>query len=221
VTVDLDAGTASGGGTSGAGSATLASIERAVGGAYNDSITGSADDNELFGRGGNDTLAGGIGNDTLWGGVGDDTLAGGAGNDVLAGSFGNDTYLFGSGDGADVIREANRDGDGWWSDNATTGDSDTVVFGAGIAADQVWFERTGDDLVASLIGTSDRLTIEGWYAASANRIEQFQVGGSVLLESEVQSLVNAMAAFAPPAAGVTVLPVAYGSLETVIAANWQ
>src|SRR5258708_21172139 len=49
------------------------SIERFVGGGYNDSITGSGVANELFGRGGNDTLDGGGGADTLGGGVGDDT----------------------------------------------------------------------------------------------------------------------------------------------------
>jgi Ca2+-binding RTX toxin-like protein len=222
VTVDLSAGTASGGGTGGTGRATLASIERAVGGAYNDSIAGSAGDNELFGRGGNDVLHGGAGSDTLWGGVGDDTLAGGAGNDVLSGSFGNDTYQFGRGDGADAIREANRGGDGWWADNATVGDSDTLQLGAGIAVDQVWFERSGNDLVTSVIGTADRVTIHGWYAGAENRVERFTTAsGAVLLESQVQNLVDAMAAFAPPAAGVTTLPAEYSSLETVIAANWQ
>jgi Ca2+-binding RTX toxin-like protein len=222
VTIDLGAGTAAGGGTAGAGSAALASIERAVGGAYDDDITGSAGDNELFGRGGNDTLKGGSGNDTLWGGVGDDTLAGGGGNDVLAGSHGNDIYQFGRGDEADIIREANRGGDGSWADNPSVGDTDIVHFGAGIAADQVWFERAGDDLVASVIGTTDRLTLEGWYAGAGNRVEQFHTAdGSMLLESEVQNLVNAMAAFAPPSAGVTTLSAPYSSLDTVIAANWQ
>src|SRR5207244_467503 len=47
--------------------------ERAVGGAYDDIITGSSDANDLFGRGGNDILDGGAGADTLRGGVGNDT----------------------------------------------------------------------------------------------------------------------------------------------------
>lgn len=222
VTVDLGAGTASGGGTGGAGSATLASIERAVGGAYNDSITGSSGDNELFGRGGNDNIQGGAGSDTLWGGVGDDTLAGNSGNDMLGGSYGNDTYQFGRGGGADTIRETARGGDGSWADNPTAGDSDTLHFGAGIDADQVWFERVANDLVASVIGTSDRIAIEGWYTGADNRVEQFRTSdGSVLLESQVQNLVNAMAAFAPPAPGASTLPAGYEAIETLIAANWQ
>src|SRR6266850_883220 len=73
VTIDLGAGTASGGGDLGIGTATLISIERAVGGAYDDRITGSSDANDLFGRGGNDILDGGAGADTLRGGVGNDS----------------------------------------------------------------------------------------------------------------------------------------------------
>jgi hypothetical protein len=43
-----------------------------------------------------------------------------------------------------------------------------------------------------------------------------------LLSSTVDSLVNAMAAFAPPTAGQTTLPTNYqSSLNTVIAANWN
>ena len=223
VNIDLGAGTASGGGDLGAGRATLASIERAVGGAYSDVIIGSSSANELFGRGGNDRLSGGAGNDTLWGGVGDDTLAGGTGNDVLAGSYGNDTYAFGRGDGADIVRESARDGDGWWFDNPTVGNNDSVQFGAGISADQVWLERSGNDLVASIIGTSDRLVIQSWYLGGDNRVEQFRTAsGAVLAESQVQSLVDAMAAFSPPAPGVTTLPAAYASaLDAVIAANWR
>src|SRR5207244_8827295 len=65
VTIDLGAGYASGGGDLGIGYATLVSIERAVGGAYDDRITGSSAPNDLYGRGGNDTLVGVGGNDKL------------------------------------------------------------------------------------------------------------------------------------------------------------
>src|SRR5207244_10955249 len=65
VTIDLGAGTASGGGDLGIGSATLISIEDAVGGQYDDRITGSSAPNDLYGRGGNDTLVGVGGNDKL------------------------------------------------------------------------------------------------------------------------------------------------------------
>jgi hypothetical protein len=54
-------------------------------------------------------------------------------------------------------------------------------------------------------------------------VEQFKTSnGKTLLDSQVNNLVNAMAAFAPPAAGQTTLPDNYAaSLSPVIAANWQ
>ena len=55
---------------------------------------------------GNDTLIGGAGNDTLIGVDGDDRLVGGTGNDLLRGCAGNDTYVFGRGDGQDVIADS-------------------------------------------------------------------------------------------------------------------
>ena len=48
------------------------------------------------------------------------------------------------------------------------------------------------------------------------------VKGIMMLDSQVQNLVNAMAAFAPPAAGQSTLPAAYATaLTPVLAANWQ
>jgi hypothetical protein len=42
------------------------------------------------------------------------------------------------------------------------------------------------------------------------------------LDSQVNNLVNAMAAFSPPAAGQTTLSAAYATaLNPVIVANWQ
>jgi hypothetical protein len=55
-------------------------------------------------------------------------------------------------------------------------------------------------------------------------VEQFKTtdGAKTLLDSNVQNLVNAMASFAPPAAGQTTLPANYQtSLAPVIATNWQ
>ncbi|MNL87699.1 hypothetical protein D3C87_2169800 [compost metagenome] len=46
--------------------------------------------------------------------------------------------------------------------------------------------------------------------------------GKQLLDSQVDLLVSAMAAFAPPAPGQTTLGADYqASLSTVIAANWK
>ncbi|MFC3173398.1 FG-GAP-like repeat-containing protein [Novosphingobium bradum] len=58
-------------------------IENAIGGSNNDTLTGNEASNLLSGLGGNDTLIGNGGNDTLTGGLGTDTLTGGAGADLF------------------------------------------------------------------------------------------------------------------------------------------
>ncbi|WP_183144153.1 calcium-binding protein [Pseudomonas syringae] len=81
----------------------------------------------------------------------------------------------------------------------------------------------------SVIGTADKVTISKWsfWGAGtwekAQHIEQFRThDGKVLLESQVDQLVGAMAAFAPPAPGNVSLPQNYqSSLNAVIASNWQ
>ena len=159
------------------------------------------------------TLQGGGGDDRLVGGAQDDTLAGGAGDDTLIGGAGNDSYLLSPGDGADTIIDS----------DATTDNVDVASFGADIAVDQLWFQQVGDDLEVSVIGTDDMFTIQNWYLDATHHIEQFRTADNhLLLDNQVDVLVQAMAAFAPPAAGQTTLPADYqDALAAVIAANWQ
>lgn len=126
---------------------------------------------------------------------------------------GNDTYRFGLSDGSDTVRV--------W--DSTSGNHDIVSFLAGVSSDQIWLRHVGNNLEASLIGTSDKLTIQNWYSGTANHVEEFRTAdGKLLLDNQVENLVQAMAAFAPPSAGQTVLPQHYrDTLGTVIAANWQ
>ena len=158
-------------------------------------------------------LTGNAGANTLTGNAGDDVLDGKGGSDVLIGGTGNDTYLLSRGYGNETIRE----------DDASAGNRDRARFGAGIAADQLWFRKVGNNLEAGVIGTADRLTISKWYLGSQYHVEEFKTSnGSTLLDSQVQSLVSAMAAFAPPAMGQSDLSPAYASqLAPVIAANWH
>lgn len=190
VNIDLGTGTASGGGDNGIGTATLVSIENATGGIYDDTIKGSSGPNQLRGRGGNDTLAGG------------------AGNDVLDGGSGDDTYVFGRGDGRDIIRDS--------------GGTDTVQFGPGVGADQMWLQHSGADLVIHVSGTAEELAIE------SSNVEQFKSSDGALItesqvrvlfiESQVHSLIAAMAAFAPKAPGATALPSSDAApLDSIIA----
>jgi Ca2+-binding RTX toxin-like protein len=158
-------------------------------------------------------LVGNSGANVLIGWGGDDLLDGGAEEDVLVGGTGNDTYLLGRGYGADRIVEA----------DATPGNTDVLQFGSLIAADQLWFSRKGLDLYVSVVGTADSMTISGWFLGAAFRVEEFRTSeGRSLQERQVQALVDAMAAFAPPAAGQTTLAIGHqNALGGVIAASWQ
>ena len=82
------------------------------GGADADILKGEDDNDKLYGEAGNDTLDGGKGNDELYGGAGNDCLVGGKGSDTLTGGKGNDslwgnagvdTFIYGKGDGQDII----------------------------------------------------------------------------------------------------------------------
>ena len=96
--VDLGAGTA--------GATTLIDIENVLGGAGDDTITGTAGDNLLSGGAGNDLLLGLAGEDVLLGGTGNDTHIGAEGNDVLIASAGVNVFDGGAGDDAVIINSS-------------------------------------------------------------------------------------------------------------------
>lgn len=93
-----------------------ATIENAVGGAGNDSITGNQVANRLTGNDGTDTLTGAGGSDVLVGGKGNDTLDGGEAVDtaVFSGAFANYTI------------HHNDDGSYTVTDNVGTDGQDTL-----------------------------------------------------------------------------------------------
>jgi len=172
--------------------------DKLYGGSGHETLLGGVGNDQLYGWSGNDQLEGGLGNDTLtgdeghdllqggagrdelFGGVGNDTLAGGAGADWLEGGQGDDTYRFLRGDGFDVITELAGEG------------SDTIHFGAGIAANQLKVSRAGNDLEVRLAGSGDGMTIRGWFAAEGNRVEQFRFDdGQVLTASQLEALLPA------------------------------
>ncbi len=175
-------------------------------------LTGSSAINGI-GNALNNILTGNSAANTLTGGTGNDLLDGGLGNDTLSGGTGNDTYLLGTGYGSDVIVE----------NDSTSGNTDVAQFQSGISADQLWFQHVGNNLEVSVIGTNDKFSIQDWYSGSARHVEQFKTSdGKVLLDSQVDALVNAMASFATSSSGQTILPANYPSaLAPVIAANWQ
>ncbi len=174
-----------------------------TGNELNNTVVGNRGDNVLLGLAGNDLLQGADGNDTLDGGVGNDTLQGG---------LGDDRYHFARGGGQDVIVDI----------DATAGNTDLLAFEGDVAFDQVWFSQAGNDLVLSIIGGTDSITIRDWYSGSACHLEQIRAGdGRVVTDTNIDALVQAMSIMSAPVAGQTVLPQAMESqLAPVLAASW-
>ena len=158
VTIDLEAGTASGGDAAGD---SFTDIEWVSGSAFGDSLTGDGGNNWLSGGGGGDTLVGGGGADLLLGGGGADTMTGGAGNDGFIfrtedkGSVDTITDFV---SGQDKIILSSIDADTTTNGNqafAFTGDTETTTAGSLYYQDNgdgtfTFFAHTDDDGVADL-----------------------------------------------------------------------
>jgi len=158
VTVDLGAGTSTGG----SGTDALTGIEDASGSEFGDELTGSSGANVLYGEGGNDTLSGGAGDldgaDSFTGGSGIDTIDYGAntlnttvnlfGTTVCAGTFGTGAVC-GTGNGVsgavDPFIESNT------IENALLGTADDVFNGS--VFNNIVFPNGGQNTLGCVTGT--------------------------------------------------------------------
>jgi len=177
-------------------------------------LNGNAGSNLIVGTSSSrSTLQGLAGNDTLQGAGHDDIYSGGQGNDLLisASTTSSDQYQWGRGMGVDVLRDAG-------------GANEYLFIDGEVTRDQLWLQRVGQDLSLSVVGTSDRFTIEGWYDGTDHQIETLYLlsaGRDRLDASGVQRVVDAMAAFTPPPVGQTTLsPEVLAQLAPVLAQAW-
>jgi Ca2+-binding RTX toxin-like protein len=146
----------------GAGNDTLGRREAIA----NDPDTDDVNEAEaLVEEAGNDTLYGDAGNDKLYGGAGDDTLYGGAGDDDMDGGNGVDTFVFGPGDGSDVIVDIQIGGTLATENGNRTGDGDYIDLTAfGIRPGDLMdllSERAGNVIVNLEDYGGGRITIQG------------------------------------------------------------
>lgn len=131
-------------------------------------------------------------------------LTGNALNNTLKGGLGDDTYVFEGAFGQDVI------------DNSGGG-KDTVAF-KGIRYEQVIhsgntsLKRSGDDLLLSVLHTTDSVTVKDWFKASVNKVQSFQFDGNrsvsatemdSLLSQSANQLIQAMASFSADKSAVS------------------
>ncbi|AMO75988.1 calcium-binding protein [Pseudomonas citronellolis] len=124
---------------------------------------------------------------------------------------GSDTYRFAAGDGLDTINNLSN----------TPADNDVLSI-EGITRESLWLSRQDDNLVIDVTGSADSITVQDWYANSAQKLDAIQAGSSTLYANQVDNLVNAMAAFGAPAGvEVSLSQAQRDQLNVVIAANWQ
>lgn len=177
-------------------------FEKLIGTVYGDNLTGTDLGDEIHGGAGNDVINGGAGADLLNGGdgndtldalAGNDTLIGGKGSDILIGGTGSDTYLIGLDSGADRIKN--------YDPNGT--DVDAIGY-QDIDRERLWFTRSGDDLVISVVGTDVQTTIENWYVVAsgsdrANYKIDFIIAGQHYSDTiNAEGLVDLMAGYSKP-----------------------
>jgi Ca2+-binding RTX toxin-like protein len=178
------------------------------GGGGNDELDGGPDDDALFGNVGDDQLDGGDGGDILVGGVGhdrlvggqgddalygdgqqfgvgggDDILDGGVGNDFLSGGEGSDTYIFGRGYGQDTIVNV----------DAEFGHVDRIKLKPDIFSSDMVVTRSVDpsrpelgqaDLILNIKGTTDQLTVRGFFIDASNQVQQVTFDDGTLWDAQ-------------------------------------
>ncbi|MGV3555286.1 MAG: Ig-like domain-containing protein [Croceibacterium sp.] len=174
------------------------------GGADNDVLAAGDGADQLFGDDGNDILSAGSGNDRLEGGAGNDQLIAGDGDDVLFGDAGEDVLV---GEGGDDSLAGGADADsyffaaGFGHDVLTDFEgANEILIDQSIAYDSLWFHRSGDDLVMTVRGSDDRLTIADFFAAeNAASIYSVQTATHRLFlgHPEVGNFLDAMQTAAP------------------------
>jgi Ca2+-binding RTX toxin-like protein len=135
-------------------SATLISIENAVGTSGNDQLSGNTGVNVLSGGAGSDGLYGGAGTDTLNGDDGDDFLNGGLGADKIYGGTGIDRAEYvGAAAGVTVNLTSGTASDGdvlTGIENLYGSSFNDILYGS--AAVNVLYGNTGDDQLLGLLG---------------------------------------------------------------------
>lgn len=140
----------------------------------NDLIDGRGGDDRINGMRGDDQLIGAAGNDTLEGFSGNDILDGGAGDDHLDGGYGSDIYRFSSGDGQDVIVDANG--------------YNTIEY-IDLSSTRINAGRSDDDLILTDLEGGGQVTVTGQYTGSSsssitNTIQEIRFSDGVVWNAE-------------------------------------
>jgi Ca2+-binding RTX toxin-like protein len=164
------------------------------GGTEDDDIHGGEGDDQLVGEDGNDYLFGSDGNDIAYGAVGNDLIDGGAGNDTLSGNGGEDHYYQRLGSGIDLIREGDT-----VVGNINNGENCDTLHFEDIDYNHLWFKQVGNNLEISVVGSTDKTTVEGWFTATTSQVEFIRddLTGHMTDATKISALVSVMSQFTP------------------------
>jgi T5SS/PEP-CTERM-associated repeat protein len=167
------------------------------------------------------TILGGTGADTVTAAAvtstGEVVFKGDGGADRITGGMGINIYEVGKAAGTLTVANAFTSG---------TAAHGMLQFGVGLTDQSLWFEQSGANLVVDVIGTTEQVTLTGWFGTNKSaQVAEIQAGG-LEIDAGVAKLVSAMAAFSaanpsfnPTAAGTT-MPTD-STLQSAITANWH
>jgi Ca2+-binding RTX toxin-like protein len=139
-----------------------------------------------------------------------------------------------NGDGKSDILWQHTDGtDQIWFMNGTgvtaestlgSGPTGELDFASDIAANQLWFKQTGNDLTIQVMGGQDQVTVSNWFASDSAHLQEIKAGG-LEIDSGVAQLVQAMAIYSANQAGFNPASATQApndaTLQSAIAAAWQ
>ncbi len=119
------------------------------------------------------------------GSSGEDLFISSADDEVFLGMAGDDTYSFSGSLGNDVI------------DNTSSSafEDDSILFNADISPEQLWFSKSGNDLLIEVLGGDQSINVVDWYGEnSAGKLDHITFAdGRDLVSHEVEQLVSLMA----------------------------
>ena len=126
----------------------------------------------------NTTLAG-----TSWGNT--NFILGPGTDTILFGPTAN-TILFGEGSGS-VIADLSQ---------SSASAQGMVQLGSDVTEQNLWLTENGSDLVASILGSPDVLTIKNWFGSGVStELGQFSASDGLKLDSQITNLVSAFATY--------------------------
>ena len=110
----------------------------------------------------------------------------------------------------------------------TTGSAKgSLQFSSGITDRNLWLKRIGNTLEIDQIGTTNKITISGWFTNTSSQVRSMQTNVDGLkLDSGVAQLLSAMAMYSSshsgfnPAAAGAVMPTDT-TLQNTIVASWH